>query len=113
MNRIIAKYEVGVSLSQEPQQQEKKRIYKHFHESTLAIMHFQHANGFSLVLEEENFSFLPHMLQQQNDRLDLFFVVFKSIFVFVAAAIPSHLAQQITYLTHAHLYYSLVKPSFP
>ncbi len=65
MNRIIAKYEVGVSLSQEPQQQEKKRIYKHFQESTLAIMHFQHANGFSLVIEEKKLAYLQGISPQQ------------------------------------------------
>jgi hypothetical protein len=35
---------------------------EHIQESAFTIKHFQHDKGYSLVLEE-NFSFLPHILQ--------------------------------------------------
>jgi hypothetical protein len=79
-----------------------------FQESALPIMHCQHVKGYSFVLE--NFSFLPHMLQEQD--IDHWFLIFRSILIFAAAAIPSRQAQQTIYQIHAHLYSSLIEISF-
>jgi hypothetical protein len=59
---------------------------EHFQESALTIIQFQHVNRYSLVLE--NFNFLPHMLQKQQDEVgrSWFFVVFKSILLFASTA---------------------------
>jgi hypothetical protein len=48
----------------------KKGVDEHFQGSALTIMHCPHINGFSLVLA--NFSFLPHILQQQRPLLLLY-----------------------------------------
>jgi hypothetical protein len=53
-------------------------------ESALIIMHFQHANRYALVLE--NFSFLPHILQQ-CDKVGSCFFVLKNMLLFVAVAV--------------------------
>jgi hypothetical protein len=45
-----------------------KNYARAFHERVFTIMHHQHATGFSLVLA--NFSFLPHILQQQESVQD-------------------------------------------
>jgi hypothetical protein len=39
--------------------------------------------------------------------------ILKRILLFAVAAILSRQAPQTTYRIHAHLYYSLVEPSFP
>ena len=66
-------------------------------------MHCQHVNGFLLVLE--NFSFLPHILQQRPTICRFCCVfVFKSILLFAAAAIPRRQALQTTYRIHARLF---------
>jgi hypothetical protein len=77
-----------VSLSQEPQQQEKKRIYEDFQESTLIIIHFQHVKRFSLVLA--NFIFLPHILQLATicRHFLFFFMNVLRLVAAIAAGIP-------------------------
>src|SRR5215210_3239452 len=51
MNGLIAKYQESMSLSQERQQQEKKRIYEDFQESTLIIIHCSMSRGFPCFSE--------------------------------------------------------------
>jgi hypothetical protein len=50
------------------------------------------------------------MLQEQD--IDHWFLIFRSILIFAAAAIPSRQAQQTIYQIHAHLYSSLIEISF-
>ena len=53
---------------------------------SLIVIHSQHASGLSVVVLW-NFSFLPHILQQQCLISNcFFFIVFKNIFVYVATA---------------------------
>ena len=54
---------------------------------SLTIIHCQHARGNWLIMVPVNFSFLPHMLQQQQSLISnwpFFFVVFKNVLVYVA-----------------------------
>src|SRR5919112_4505748 len=53
---------------------------------SLIVIHSQHASGLSVIVLW-NFSFLPHILQEQCLISNcFFFVVFKNIFVYVATA---------------------------
>jgi hypothetical protein len=69
--------------------EEEEAIDDHPQKCALTIMHCPHINGFSLVLA--NFSFLPHILQQQRHTICRFcFFILKNILLFAAAtAIPS------------------------
>jgi hypothetical protein len=71
----------------------EEAIDEHFQEFALTIIHCQQVKGFSLV--PENFSFLPHILQQRSmcGCFSLLFF-FKRILLFVAAAIPSRQAPE-------------------
>jgi hypothetical protein len=100
--------QIAVSASAQARICHVKTNHEYFQECTLTIMQCQHVKEFSVVVLE-NFSFLPHILQRHIERRLLFL---KRTLLFAAAAIPSHLTVQTTYLTHVHLYYFSIKPSF-